>query len=339
MPAYDLITMGRISMDLFSENVGAPFRDIRSFSASVGGTPTNVAVGASRLGLKTALLTAVGDDLVGQFVRRTLADEMVDTRYIPEKVGTRTGLALLGIEPPDHFPLTFYRQDPADIHLTIDDVQAVPLAQSAALLLTGTALSRGNCREATLFAAEEARRLGVTVYLDLDLRPDQWPHLLAYGVWMRRLLPQVQIVFGTEEEFFAALGSDVDRVLSGAPLGRAEHRFLAEALPGLLARCPALEALILKRGPAGVTVFLPGRTPLEVGGFPVAVLNTVGAGDAFASAFIYARRRGYGWTAAARLGNAGGALVVTRHGCATAMPYESELQQFVQAEENDGTPS
>ena len=216
---YDLITMGRVSMDLFSQNVGAPFIEIEGFATSVGGTPTNIAVGASRLGLNVAILTAVGDDLVGRFVRNYLKNEGVETRYIPEKEGTSTGLALLGIEPPDKFPLVFYRDNPADIYVDIDDVRAIPLKESRALLLSGTGLSRGPRREATLFALEQARQGGVTIFLDLDMRPNQWRHPRAFGLNLRPVLSLADVVIGTEEEFYAALMPDPESVMMAIVYG------------------------------------------------------------------------------------------------------------------------
>src|SRR5215471_1238340 len=126
--AFDVLTMGRSSIDLYANDVGAPFVDIKSFAAYVGGSPTNIAVGAQRLGLRTAVLTAVGDDPVGDFILKFLKDEKVETRYIPCKPGTRTSAVVLGIEPPDKFPLVYYRDNCADNQLSIDDVLAAPLA-------------------------------------------------------------------------------------------------------------------------------------------------------------------------------------------------------------------
>src|SRR6185503_15175140 len=125
--AFDLITMGRSSIDLYSNDVGAPFVDIKSFAAYVGGSPTNIAVGAQRLGLKTAVISAVGEDPVGDFILSFLVKEGVETRFIPRKPGTRTSAVVLGIEPPDKFPLVYYRDNCADNQLSIDDILAVPL--------------------------------------------------------------------------------------------------------------------------------------------------------------------------------------------------------------------
>jgi 5-dehydro-2-deoxygluconokinase len=149
--SYDVITMGRSSIDLYSNDVGAPFVDITSFAAYVGGCPTNISVGTRRLGLHAALLTAVGDDQVGNFVLHFLEQEGVETRFIPRKTGRRSSAVVLGIEPPDRFPLTYYRDNCADIELTIDDVLATPIANSRALLISGTGLCKEPSRSATLF--------------------------------------------------------------------------------------------------------------------------------------------------------------------------------------------
>src|SRR2546422_10980195 len=171
--SYDVITMGRSSIDLYSNDVGAPFVEITSFAAYVGGNPTNISVGTRRLGLRSALLTAVGEDQVGDFILHFLRQEGVETRFIPRKPGHRSSAVVLGIEPPDRFPLTYYRDNCADIELTIDDVLVVPLADSHALLITGTGLSKEPSGSATLFAAEMARQAGTTALLDIDYRPNQ----------------------------------------------------------------------------------------------------------------------------------------------------------------------
>src|SRR5260370_23811161 len=169
--SYDVITMGRSSIDLYSNNIGAPFEEIQEFAAYVGGCPTNISVGTRRLGLRPALLTAVGDDQVGNFILHFLQREGVETEFIPRKPGRRSSAVVLGIEPPDRFPLTYYRDNCADIELTINDVLATPIANSRALLISGTGLSREPSRSATLFAAEIAQQAKVAVVLDIDFRP------------------------------------------------------------------------------------------------------------------------------------------------------------------------
>src|SRR5919199_1327808 len=166
---YDVLSMGRSSIDLYSNDVGAAFVDITSFAAYVGGCPTNISVGTRRLGLRPALLTAVGEDVVGDFILHFLEQEGVETAFIPRKPGRRTSAVVLGIEPPDKFPLVYYRDNCADIALSIDDVLAAPLAASRALLISGTGLSAAT---------------------------------------IRSVLPYVNIVIGTDDEINAAMLTD-----------------------------------------------------------------------------------------------------------------------------------
>jgi 5-dehydro-2-deoxygluconokinase len=309
--AYDVLAMGRSSIDLYAHEIGRPLPEVRSFDAYVGGCPTNVSVGTRRLGLRSALLTAVGDDQVGDFVTAFLDREHVDTRFIPRKPGRRTSAVVMAIQPPDRFPLTFYRDNCADRALTVDDVARAPVSESRVVFLTGTGLSHEPGRGATLSAAATARQTSVPVVVDIDYRPDQWEHTSAFADQMAALLESATLAVGTEEELAAATG--IARVEAGAA--------------ALLAR--GIEALVLKRGEHGSTIFRRGAMPSDVPPFPVEVLNVLGAGDAFASGFLYGYLQGWPLERAARLGNACGAIVVTRHGCANFMPTLDEVAAFV----------
>jgi 5-dehydro-2-deoxygluconokinase len=328
-PTYDLITMGRSSIDLYANEVGAPFVEIQSFAAYVGGSPTNIAVGARRLGLKTAVLTAVGNDPVGEFILKFLTQEGVETKFIPVKNGARTSAVVLGIEPPDKFPLVYYRDNCADIQLGIDDAIQTPVGDCRLFEFSGTGLSREPSRSATLFAAEQARAAGATVILDVDFRPDQWHDARAFGVTVRSALPLVDVVLGTEDECKAVTIAQPSQVsvthsqISGARVAGD----LASAVRAIQAHGP--RCVVVKRGERGASVFETGRPVQDVPGFPVEVYNVLGAGDAFAAGFIYGLVKGWDYLKAARMGNAGGAIVVTRHGCANFMAFEQEALDFV----------
>lgn len=321
--------MGRSSLDLYANDIGAPFIEIKSFAAYVGGSPTNIAVGAQRLGLRTALLTAVGEDPVGDFILHSLQQEGVETRFIPRKPGTRSSAVVLGIEPPDKFPLVFYRDNAADIQITVDDVLATPITNCRALQISGTGLSREPSRSATLFAAERARGAGATVFLDIDFRADQWHDPRAFGVAIRSAMQLVDIAIGTEEEVKAAsLRADGHVRIKHSQISAPEvGGDLDSAIQALLALGP--QALVVKRGPAGASVFTPSGETVVAPGFPVEIHNVLGAGDAFASGFIYGQLHAWDWRKSARMGNACGAIVVTRHGCANFMAYEEEVLDFV----------
>lgn len=330
-PELDLLTMGRSSIDLYSNDIGAKFEDITSFAAFVGGSPTNIAVGTRRLGLRSALLTAVGEDKVGDFIVAFLDREGVDTRFIPRKPGTRSTAALLGIEA-DRMPLVFYRDNAPDVQIGIDDVLAAPVETARALEISGTGLAKQPQAAATLFAAERARAAGRRVFMDLDFRADQWHDPRAFGVMARAALTHVDVAIGTEEEINAAMLQDPDDlIIRDQQITAPEVRGDLDAnIAALLAIPSGPEALLVKRGADGVSIFLrDAEDPIDVPGFPVEVVNVVGAGDAFASGFIYGRLQGWDWYRAARMGNANGALVVTRHACANAMGYHDELLSFI----------
>jgi 5-dehydro-2-deoxygluconokinase len=327
--------MGRSSIDLYSNDIGAPFEEITSFAAYVGGCPTNISVGTRRLGLRPALLTAVGEDQVGNFILHFLQREGVETRYIPRKPGKRSSAVVLGIEPPDRFPLTYYRDNCADIELTIDDALATPLADCHTLLITGTGLSKEPSRSATLFAAEMAREAGATVLLDIDFRPDQWTDQRAFGVTLRAALRLVDIVIGTDDEINAAMLTNLSQI-SVAHSQISDARVLGDtgsAIQELLTLGPRI--LVQKRGANGSSVHLAAGANTEetrridAPGFPVEVQNILGAGDAFAAGFIYGVVNGWDWYRAARMGNACGAILVTKHGCANFMPTYDEVMTFI----------
>jgi 5-dehydro-2-deoxygluconokinase len=328
--SYDVLAIGRSSIDLYANEIGVPFTEIKSFAAYVGGSPTNISVGARRLGLRTALLTAVGEDYVGDFVLSFLEKEGIVTEFSARKPGRRTSAFILGIEPPDRFSLVPYRDNCADLELTIDDTQRAPVAESRVLLITGTGLSRQPSRDATFFAAERAGAHGTKVVLDLDFRPELWPDLRAYGVTMRSVMHLIDVVIGTQDEVQRALSSRAVNLSSGAPDASASDlpADLSSGIEALLTYGP--QALIMKRGAASTVIYLPKGEILEAATFPVEVLNVLGAGDAFASGFLYGYLKGWGWHRAARMGNACGAIVVTRHGCANFMPYEQEALTFIE---------
>jgi 5-dehydro-2-deoxygluconokinase len=311
---YDVLAMGRSSIDLYAHEIGRPIAEVKSFDAYVGGCPTNVSVGTRRLGLRSVLLTAVGDDQVGEFVTAFLGREQVETQFIPRKPGRRTSAVVLTIQPPDNFPLTFYRDNCADRALTREDVARAPIAKSRVVFLTGTGLSHEPARGATFAAAAIARDAGVPIVVDLDYRADQWERSAVFAGQLQALLESATIAVGTEEELTAATGTQE----------------VADGAATLFER--GIHALVLKRGARGSTVFRAGREPSDVAPFPIEVLNVLGAGDAFASGFLYGYLQGWPLERAARIGNACGAIVVTRHGCANFMPTLDEVAAFVAAQ-------
>jgi len=328
---YDVMTYGRSSIDLYSANIGAPFVDIREFKAYVGGSPLNIAVGTRRLGLKTALLTAVGNDQVGKFVLNFLDKEGVETRFIPVIDGSRTSAVILGIEPPDRFPLVFYRDNCADSKLTIDHVINAHIEDVRLFEISATSLNIEPSRSAAFFAAEEACRAGVPIVLDLDFRADQWHDPRSYGVTTRAFIPRCKIALGTEEEILATMLSDPSQIKIkdqqiSAPEIRGDVNHSIRQIMEF-----GIETLIVKRGAKGSSVFKKDGTVIDVPGFKVDVLNVLGAGDAFAAGVIYGFLNGWDWYRTCRMGNACGAILVTRPGCSNFNPFEKEALQFIES--------
>lgn len=324
----DLIAIGRSCVDLYGEQVGGRLEDMASFAKYVGGSPTNTAVGAARLGLRSALVTRVGADHFGRFIREQLAREGVATAGVIEDPARLTALAFLGIRDPDTFPLLFYREDCADMALAASDLDPGLLQSAAAVLINGTHLSRRGVFDMSVRACELVRAAGGRVVFDVDYRPVLWglagrdrgeDRFVADAAVTGRLqevLPLCDLVVGTEEEL---------HILGGSTDTRA-------ALCAIRERTPAL--LVWKRGAQGCVAF-PGDIPASLDdgvvgpGYAVEVFNVLGAGDAFMAGFLRGWLRGEQLATCCGWANACGALVVSRHGCAPAMPTWEELQAFV----------
>jgi len=326
--SLDLLAIGRSSVDLYGQQVGGRLEDMASFAKYVGGSPTNTAVGGARLGLSTALLTRVGADHMGRFIREQLEREGVDVRGVIPDPERLTALVVLGIRDQDSFPLIFYRENCADMALTVADLDRQLVVQAGAVLINGTHLSQPGVFELSVEAARAARAAGGRVVFDVDYRPVLWGltrkdlgenRFVAHSAVTERLqtvLPLCDLIVGTEEEIHI-LGGQTDT---------------PAALRAIRARTDAL--IILKLGADGCVAF-PAEIPARVEdgvlapGFPVEVFNVLGAGDAFMAGFLRGWLRDLPLRQCCELANACGAIVVSRHGCAPAMPTWLELQQFL----------
>lgn len=328
----DLIAVGRSSVDLYGEQIGGRLEDMASFAKYLGGSPTNTASGAARLGLKTGLLTRVGADHMGRFIREQLAREGVDTTGVLTDAERLTALVILGIRDRDSFPLIFYRENCADMALEVGDVDAAWFAQAGAVLINGTHLSQPNVYAASLKAAKAVKAAGGRVAFDIDYRPVLWGLTgkdagenrfvanQAVTDKLQEVLALCDLIVGTEEEI---------HILGGATDTIAALRAIREGSNALL---------VCKRGPDGCVAF-PGAVPdsLDQGvsarGFRVEVFNVLGAGDAFMAGFLRGWLRGQSVETCCEWGNACGAIVVSRHGCAPAMPTWVELERFLDERE------
>ena len=325
---FDVICLGRMAVDLYAQQQGARLEDATSFAKYLGGSSANIAFGCSRLGLRAAMASRVGDDHMGRFLTATLAAEGCDVGHVSVDPKRLTALVVLGLRDRDTFPLIFYREDCADMAVGEQDVAEEFIASARALVITGTHFSTGHTHAVSSLALERARRNGVRTVLDIDYRPVLWgltkPEAGAQRFvasdrvtsHLQEILPRFDLVVGTEEEF---------RIAGG----RAD---LLEALHAVREVTPA--TLVLKLGADGCAVFegaVPGTLAeaLAVPGLPVKVMNLLGAGDAFMAGLLKGWLTGLSWVEAARLANACGALVVSRHACAASMPTPEELTHFM----------
>jgi 5-dehydro-2-deoxygluconokinase len=308
--SFDLITMGRVGVDLYPEQIGRRLADVETFAKSLGGTATNVAVAAARLDARAAVVTKVGDDPFGAYVRQALAGFGVDTRYVSTHPALRTPIVFCEIFPPDDFPLLFYREPKApDMELTAADLDLDAIRAARIFWVTGTGLSDEPSRSATLAALEARGRDGITV-LDLDYRPVFWASREEARRWVREALPYVTVAVGNQDECETAVGVR-------------EPRAAAAAL-----RDRGVELAVVKQGPRGVLA-VDDAGAVEVPPVPVEVVNGLGAGDAFGGALCHGLLRGWDVGRTMRFCNAAGALVASRLACADAMPTEDEVDAML----------
>jgi 5-dehydro-2-deoxygluconokinase len=310
MSDLEVITMGRVSVDLYPEQIGVPLAEVKTFAKSLGGSATNVAVAAARLGHRSAVITKVGNDGFGPYVRAALEGFGVDARYVGTDPDLRTPLAFCEIHPPDDFPLLFYREPKApDSNIEAEDLDLGEISSTSLFWTTGTGLSEEPSRSTTLEALE-ARSEGITV-IDLDYRPMLWNSREETERWYREALKHATVALGNQEEVEVAVGT-------------ADPHEASAALLDL-----RLELAIVKRGPNGVLA----RTAEGVAEAPpieVDVVNGLGAGDAFGGALCHALLSGWDPERTIRFANAAGAIVASRLACADDMPTEDEVEELLE---------
>ena len=309
MSDLEVITMGRVSVDLYPEQIGVPLAEVKTFAKSLGGSATNVAVAAARLGRRSAVITKVGDDGFGPYVRAALEGFGVDARYVGIDPDLRTPLAFCEIHPPDHFPLLFYREPKApDSNIGAKDLDLGEVSSAPLFWITGTGLSEEPSRSTTL-GALEARSGGITV-VDLDYRPMLWESREETERWYREALKHATVAVGNQEEVEVAVGTGEPHEASAALLDL------------------GLKLAIVKRGPEGVLA----RTAEGVAEAPpieVDVVNGLGAGDAFGGALCHALLSDWDPERTIRFANAAGAIVASRLACADDMPTEGEVEELL----------
>lgn len=315
----DAVVLGRIGYDLYSDEPGKPLAEVRRFSRYLGGSSANIAVGLARLGAQVGMIAAVGEDALSSFLLNFLGHEHVDTAHVQRIAGYLPSLCLTEVTPPDHFPQVFYRHDPADAMLTVSSSD-LGYASSGRLFVTnGTSLCQSPSREGTYRAMERAREAGCRVVLDIDYRSMSWKSPEEAGLAIRLALPFVDVLIGNQTELELASG---EKTLEAA-VARLRQR--------------GLPMLVSKLGDAGVRA-LAGGEEVFLPPYAVEVVSTIGAGDGFASGFLYGILKGLSLKESLHYGNAAAAIVVSRQSCSEAMPRLDEVKEMI-ARQRKGQPA
>ncbi|OLZ65814.1 5-dehydro-2-deoxygluconokinase [Streptomyces sp. IMTB 2501] len=319
--AYDLITMGRIGVDLYPLQTGVPLAQVSSFGKFLGGSATNVAVAAARLGRHTAVITRTGDDPFGTYLHEALRDFGVDDRWVTPVPGLPTPVTFCEVFPPDDFPLYFYRQPKApDLEIDAHELDLDAIREARIFWVTGTGLSEEPSRTATLAALAHRAKEGTTVF-DLDWRPMFWssdisgsrPGPAAARPFYAEALRHTTVAVGNLDEV---------EVATGVRDPHAAARALLDA---------GVEIAVVKQGPKGVLAVSRNGDSAEVPPLPVTVLNGLGAGDAFGGSLCNGLLEGWDLETIMRHANAAGAIVASRLECSSAMPTPDEVAAALEA--------
>jgi 5-dehydro-2-deoxygluconokinase len=307
----EVLTMGRISVDVYPQQVGVSLREVTTFGKFLGGSPTNVAVAAARYGRSSAVITRTGQDPFGEYLHDALRGFGVDDRFVTAVPGVPTPVVFCEIFPPDDFPLYFYRDALApDMRIRADELDLDAVRDADVFWVTVTGLSQEPSREATLAALAARGRRGITI-LDLDYRPMFWESREEARRWVQEALPHVSVAVGNLDECDTAVG-----VRDPAGAVKALH-------------AAGVELAVVKQGPAGVRAS-NGTEEVEVPPVPVEVVNGLGAGDAFGGALCHSLLAGWELERAMRFCNAAGAIVAGRLACADAMPTADEVEAKIE---------
>jgi 5-dehydro-2-deoxygluconokinase len=315
----DITILGRIGYDLYSEEPNVPLPQVRRFSRYLGGSSANMAVGLARLGAKVGIVASLGNDSLSEYLIQFLQSEKVDTSRLKTAPGYLPSLCLTEVSPPDHFPQVFYRRDPVDTRLDVTAEDLSYIASSRMFITNGTSLCASPSRESTYRALERAREAGSRVVLDVDYRAMSWRNPAEAGLAVRLALPFVDVLIGNELELTIVAGAGG----------------LDEAIRKL--RQARVPMLVSKLGDKGTRVWT-GEEPVFLEPYSVPVVSTIGAGDGFASGFLYGLLRGLPVIECLHYGNAAAAIVVSRLSCSEAMPSLAEVEKIIREQRGAPTP-
>lgn len=315
---FDLIAIGRLCIDLNANEIHRPMEETRTFTKYVGGSPANIAIGSARLGQKTGFIGKVSDDQMGRFITDYLEKNQIDTSSVKiDQTGAVTGLAFTEIKSPEDCSILMYRDNVADLKLHPSEIDEDYIKQSKTLLVSGTALAKSPSREAVFLALEYAVKHDVRIIFDLDYRPYTWSDEAETAVYYNLAAEKCDVIIGTREEF--DMMEKLLNVKESSDDYTASRWFSYRA-----------ELVVIKHGGSGSIAYTKDGASHRSGIFRTNVLKTFGAGDSYASAFIYGLMNGKDVSEAMKMGSASASLVISRHSCSDAMPTKEELIQHME---------
>ncbi|MEM1504563.1 5-dehydro-2-deoxygluconokinase [Domibacillus sp. 8LH] len=312
----DVIAIGRACIDLNANEYNMPMEETMTFTKYVGGSPANVAIGSAKLGLKVGFIGKLADDQHGRFIEKYMREVGVDTsNMVVDKEGHKTGLAFTEILSPDECSILMYRDDVADLYLEPSEVSEDYIQKAKILLVSGTALAKSPSREAVLKSVGLAKKHGVKIVFELDYRPYTWQSPEETAVYYSLVAEQSDIIIGTRDEF------DVMENIQGGDNN--------ETIQNLFKH--SADLVVIKHGVEGSYAYAKSGEVFRAQAYKTNVLKTFGAGDSYASAFLYALVSGKDIETALKYGSASASIVVSKHSSSDAMPVASEIEQLIAA--------
>jgi 5-dehydro-2-deoxygluconokinase len=314
----DVISLGRLCIDLNANEFNRPMEDTSTFTKYVGGSPANITIGLARLGLVTGFIGKVADDQMGRFITRYLEENNIDTNGVSvDQTGAVTGLAFTEIKSPQECSILMYRDNVADLNLHPSDVKEEYIKQTKALLISGTALSKSPSREAVFLALEYAVKHNVKIFFDLDYRPYTWTDEAETAIYYNLAAEKCNVIIGTREEF-----DMMEKLLN---MDASDDQITASRWFSYKA-----DLVVIKHGGEGSITYTKDGNSYRSGIYRTNVLKTFGAGDSYASAFIYGLLHEKDIPEAMKMGSASASIVISRHSCSDAMPTHSELKHHME---------
>ncbi|MFS0821522.1 5-dehydro-2-deoxygluconokinase [Bacillus sp. 1P02SD] len=313
----DIIAIGRLCVDLNANEIHRPMEETRTFTKYVGGSPANIAIGAARLGLQSGFIGKVSNDQMGRYIKNYLNDNDIDTsNVVDDHTGAVTGLAFTEILSPEDCSILMYRDNVADLKLDTSNVSEEYIKQAKALLISGTALAASPSREAVFLALDYARKHDVVVIFDLDYRPYTWQSPQETAIYYNLAAEKCDVIIGTREEF-----DMMEQFVK-------EHQSNDDKTAGKWFSYQA-KIVVIKHGQNGSIAYMKDGSKHTSGIFKSNVLKTFGAGDSYASAFIYGLLQGWEVGKAMEFGSASASIVISRHSCSEAMPTVEDITEFL----------